>query len=86
MLQNIIAYTGILLVFSASGYFLYKYQDFLRKYKKSCDITDIDKSSRNLVYAILMLIIGGWVTNAGMAYHVRTMNEAKQEYEAGCQI
>lgn len=34
--------------------------------------------------AIICLIIGGWVTNVGMAYHVRTMNEAKENMEILC--
>lgn len=69
--QNIIAYTVILFAFASPGLFL------LRACKAKAPVEAI----QNLAYAIICLMVAGWLATAGMAYHVRSFNEAKRNVE-----
>lgn len=67
MLQNIIAYTVILIAFVLP---------------MACIWPRRQRISKNLIAAIVCLCVAGWIATVGMAYHVRSFNEAKQEMEA----
>lgn len=74
MIQNIIAYSVILLVFASSGYFLRV------AWVAYFDEQDHFKAFKNLVYSIIVLIVAGWISTVGQAYHIRTINEAQKDY------
>ena len=74
MLQNIIAYTVILIFYTAPGVSLGLAYYYFKKGK-------IDYAVRCVGASIIILMVAGWVATLGQAYHVRSFNEAKKEME-----
>lgn len=74
MLQNIIAYTVILIFYSAPAVPLGLAYYYFKKGK-------MEYMFRCIAASIIILMAAGWIATLGQAYHTRTMNEAKKEFE-----